>query len=206
VATGVAYLALVASLFTGVYHPLGVGDDRSGWVLLVFAAAQLALGAAWPTAWSFALPLPIGIAGVIVASHVDEPIGVAFAVISIPVAYVLVAIGRLLAWAIRRRGAPERVAISVPLVLFSQQQHHWRRPRARAGTQHPPRGCPRLSPDNSRWTSTRSTACAPMLPANLPPSSRHKRTRSSRRRADTRAGCSQRSTPLPTNQARATRT
>lgn len=116
VATGLAYLGLVASLFTNAYHPFGVGDDDSGWVLVVFAGAQLALGAAWQTRWSFSLPLPVGIVGVIVAAHLDDPFGVFFAVAAIPVAYVFVGIGRLIGWAARRRG--ERAAIITPVVLF----------------------------------------------------------------------------------------
>jgi hypothetical protein len=114
--TGLIYLGLVASLFTDVYRPPTNGNDDSGWVLVVFAAAQLALGAAWQTRWTFALPLPIGIVGAIVASHVDDPSGVFFAIVAIPCAYLLLAVGRLIGWAARRRS--DRAAVIAPVVLF----------------------------------------------------------------------------------------
>jgi hypothetical protein len=116
IATGLIYLGLVASLFTDVHHPFSAGDDHSGWVLLVFGGAQLALGAAWRTPWTFALPLPLGIIAIILAANGDDVIGVIFAIIAIPVAYVLVAIGRAIGWVARRRS--ERAAVIAPLILF----------------------------------------------------------------------------------------
>lgn len=112
-----AYVVLVGSFFTSVYHPFEVGRDRSGLVFVVFLGAHLALGIGWRTAWCIVFPLLPGIAGVIVARQVDEPIGVFIAIAAIPVAIAIVAGGRLMRWVLGRVRADANVVAAALLVI-----------------------------------------------------------------------------------------
>ncbi len=114
-----AYLGLIGSLFTGIYHPFTVGNDRSGLIIVTFAIAHVALGAAWRSNWSFALPPVIAIAGVLVASAAQNPWLVISAILGVPTASTLIAVGRLLGSAARRTRAAHIATWLVPAVLFA---------------------------------------------------------------------------------------
>lgn len=116
-ATGVAYLGLIASMFTNVYHPFTLGTDRSV-IFIVFVGAHLALGASWPTRWSFALPPLIGIVGVLVASDTGNGLAAFASILAVPTAWVLLALGRLIAWAARHVGTGRLAPIAAPVVLL----------------------------------------------------------------------------------------
>jgi hypothetical protein len=113
-----AYLGLIGSLFTGVYHPFTVGNDRSWLIVVVFAIAHVALGAAWRSNWSFAFPPVIALAGVLVASAAHNPWVVMAAIVGVPTALALIASGRLLGWAARRTPAARLATWLLPGLLF----------------------------------------------------------------------------------------
>lgn len=114
---GVAYLALMGSQFSGIYHPFTVGPDRSWLILVVFVAAHLALGASWETRWGLALPAAIAIGGIL-AARVDHNPWTAIAVlVGIPVVLLLIAAGRLFAYGARHIGG-RRARIVLAAALF----------------------------------------------------------------------------------------
>ncbi len=114
-----AYLALIGSLFTRVYHPFTViGDDRGWSILALFAVAHLALGASWRSKWSFALPPVIAIAGVLAARAAHNPWVIMGVIVRVPTALALIAIGRMLGWAARRTPAARIATWLLPGMLF----------------------------------------------------------------------------------------
>jgi hypothetical protein len=118
VSTGAVYLLLIGSLFTDLYHPFEVGEDRSWLIFALLIAAHLALGASWKTRWSLALPPALALIGFVVALSVDNRLAAVAAVIAAPLACVLVAAGRLLARSAGRVGAGRLAPVLVPMALF----------------------------------------------------------------------------------------
>ncbi len=115
---GVAYLALMGSQFSGIYHPFTLGPDRSWLILVVFVAAHLALGASWKTRWGLALPAAIGIGGILAACAEHNPWTAIAVLVGIPTALLLIAAGRILVYAARQLGGRSAtIVVAVGLYL-----------------------------------------------------------------------------------------
>src|SRR5581483_8803027 len=82
-AASIGYVGLNVSLGTGVYYPFTIGPDRSWLAFVVFAAAQVALGALWRSWWALALPMALAVAGLIVA---EGGLATFFVVVGFPIA------------------------------------------------------------------------------------------------------------------------
>ncbi len=113
-----AYVGLIGSLFTGVYYPFTVSEDRSWLIVVPFVAAHLALGASWRRNWAFALPPAIAIIGVLAARANHNPWVELEVIVAVPTAMVLIALGRLLAWVVRHGTDGRLVTLGVPALLF----------------------------------------------------------------------------------------
>jgi hypothetical protein len=119
VLSGGAYLAVIGSLFTGVYHPFTlVGLDRSWLILVAYVAVHLALGASWRTAWCYVLPAIPAVAGFLDASAHHNGWLVLAVFIGTPTALLLIAAGQLLALAAGRIGTGHLAPIIVAAALF----------------------------------------------------------------------------------------
>jgi hypothetical protein len=113
------YAALVVSLATPLYEPLGSGRDDSWLLLVLLAAAHLGLGRAIRRAWVLASPVALSIVAFLAAG--DDELAWLALLLGTPALVALTAVG----WALGRGSGQHNGAIAAGLFIVALVPAAW---------------------------------------------------------------------------------